>query len=437
MNAFVFTFSMRHKQIKNKLFKQNRTRLAELMEGGALAIVNANDVLPISADAVLPMQPSPDLFYLSGIEQEESVLLLFPDAIDPKNREILFLRQPSEHLKIWEGYKHSKEDATKISGIENVKWLSDLPGQLHLLMCECDSVYLNSNEHNRAVVEVETRDMRFARQCQRQYPLHQYRRLAPLLHRLRSVKSKDEQDLLRKAVEITEKGFRRILQFVKPGVTEYEVEAELIHEYTRNRGKFAYNPIVASGVNACTLHYVQNDQTCRKGQMLLLDVASSYANYSADLTRTIPVSGKFTRRQKAVYKAVLRILRASIEGATIGKKHSDWQKEAQAMMTDELLALGLLKPKDVKKQDPDNPACRKYYMHGLGHPLGLDVHDVARAQDTFDEGWCLTVEPGIYIPEEGFAVRLEDDIIVTKDGPINLMETTPIEPDEIEELMNS
>jgi Xaa-Pro aminopeptidase len=307
---------------------------------------------------------------------------------------------------------------------------------LHLLMCECESVYLNSNEHGRAAIEVETRDMRFALECQRKYPLHDFRRLAPLLHRLRCVKSKAEQELLRKAVDITEKGFRRILEFVKPGVTEYEVEAELIHEYTRNRGKFAYNPIVAAGVNACTLHYLQNDQTCRKGQLLLLDVASSYANYNADLTRTIPVSGKFSRRQKAVYNAVLRVLRASIQGATVGKKHRDWQRESQAMMNEELLELGLLKSKDIKKQDPDNPACRKYFMHGLGHPLGLDVHDVARAQDTFDEGWCLTVEPGIYLPEEGFAVRLEDDIVVTADGPVNLMETTPIEPDEIEDLMN-
>ena len=428
---------MRHKPIKTKLFITNRSRLIELMEPGSLAVINANDVLPTSADGTLPMQPNPDLFYLSGIEQEESVLLLFPDATDPKNREILFLRKPSEHLKIWEGHKHTKALATKISGINNVKWLSDFPGMFRQLMCEADSAYLNSNEHGRAVVEVETRDMRFARECRHNFPLHNFRRLAPLLHRIRVVKTPMEQELLRKAAEITDKGFRRILEFVEPGVTEYEIEAELIHEYTRNRGAFAYNPIIATGKNACILHYLENDQTCRKGQLLLMDVASSYANYNADLTRTIPVSGKFSRRQKAVYNAVLRVMRACIDGATIGKKHSDWQKESQLMMNEELLQLGLITPKDIKKQDPDNMACRKYFMHGLGHPLGLDVHDVARVQDTFDEGWVLTVEPGIYIPEEGFGVRLEDDILVTADGPINFMETTPVEPDEIEELMNS
>ena len=428
---------MRHKPIKPKLFSTNRSRLIELMEPDSLAVINANDILPTSADGTLPMQPNPDLFYLSGIEQEESVLLLFPDATDPKNREILFLRKPSEHLKIWEGHKHSKALATKISGITNVQWLSDFPGMFRLLMCEADSAYLNSNEHGRAVVEVETRDMRFARECRHNFPLHNFRRLAPLLHRIRVVKTPMELDLLRKAAEITDKGFRRILEFVKPGVTEYEVEAELIHEYTRNRGAFAYNPIIATGKNACILHYLENDQTCRKGQLLLMDVASSYANYNADLTRTIPVSGKFSRRQKEVYNAVLRVMRACIDGATIGKKHSDWQKESQLMMNEELLELGLITSKDIKKQAPDNMACRKYFMHGLGHPLGLDVHDVARTQDTFDEGWVLTVEPGIYIPEEGFGVRLEDDILVTSDGPINFMETTPVEPEEIEELMNS
>ena len=428
---------MRHLSIQSRLFKGNRSRLIELMNPGSLAIVNANDILPSNADGTLPMHPASDLFYLSGIEQEESILMLFPDAVDPKNREILFLRQPSEHLKIWEGHKHSKEEATKISGIKNVKWTSEFPGTLHLLMCESELVYINANEHNRATIEVETRDMRFARECRHKFPLHTFRRLAPLLHRLRPVKVREEIDLLKKAVDITGKGFRRVLGFVKPGVTEYEVEAELAHEFIRNRGKFAYNPIIATGKNACVLHYLQNDQTCRKGQLLLMDVASSYANYNADLTRTIPVSGKFTRRQKAVYKAVLRVLRASIKGAVVGKKHSDWQVESQEMMNEELLSLDLIKPKDIKKADPTASACRKYFMHGLGHPLGLDVHDVARAGDTFDEGWVLTVEPGIYIPEEGFGIRLEDDIVVTDGEPINLMEDIPIEPGEIEELMNS
>jgi len=427
---------MRHKPIKNKLFTQNRKRIIDLMEPKALAAVNANDVLPTNADGTLLMRPNSDLFFLSGIEQEESILLLFPDAAEVKNREILFVRQPNEHLQIWEGYKHSKEDARKISGIKNVQWLSEFPVIFRALMCESESIYINSNEYKRANVVVQTRDVRFIRKCQEDFPLHTYRRLAPLLHQLRVVKTDLELELLREAVDITAKGFRRTLRFVKPGVTEYEVEAELAREFIKRRGKFAYTPIIAAGKNNCVLHYEQNDQVCKKGQLLLMDVASSYANYNADLTRTIPVSGKFSRRQKKVYNAVLRVLRASIAGATVGKLHKDWQKESQAHMNEELLKLGLLKKSQIKKQDPDNPACRKYFMHGLGHPLGLDVHDVGDNYAPFAPGTVLTVEPGIYLPEEGFGVRLEDDIVVTEEGPINLMAKIPIEPDEIESIMN-
>ena len=427
---------MRHLPIKSQLFKENRKQLSELLVPKSLAVVNANDVLPTNADGSLVIHPNSDLFYLSGIEQEESLLLLYPDASDPKLREILFVREPNEHLQIWEGYKHSKEDARKISGIRNVKWLSEFPGLFRILMCEATSAYLNCNEHKRAAVEVETRDDRFITQCKRDYPLQNFRRLAPLLHDLRIVKSPLEIDLLKEAVSITEKGFRRILKFVKPGVTEYEVEAEWAREFIRRRAKFAYSPIIASGKNNCVLHYLQNDQTCKKGQLLLLDVGACYANYNADLTRTIPVSGKFTRRQKQVYNAVLRVLRASTAGATVGKLHSDWQKESEDMMTEELLKLGLLKPAQVKKQTTEQPAVKKYFMHGLGHPLGLDVHDVGDSTKPFQAGCVLTVEPGIYIPEEGFGVRLEDDIIVTDDGPVNLMAKTPIETDEIEAIMN-
>ncbi|MBC8347753.1 MAG: Xaa-Pro aminopeptidase [Verrucomicrobia bacterium] len=427
---------MRHLPIKSQLFKENRKQLSELLVAKSLAVVNANDVLPTNADGSLVMHPNSDLFYLSGIEQEESILLLFPDASDPKSREVLFVREPNEHLQIWEGYKHSKEDARKISGIRNVKWISEFPGLFRILMCEATSAYLNCNEHKRAGVEVETRDDRFINQCKRDYPLQNFRRLAPLLHDLRVVKNPVEIDLLKEAVSITEKGFRRILKFVKPGVTEYEVEAEWAREFISRRAKFAYSPIIASGKNNCVLHYLQNDQTCKSGQLLLLDVGACYANYNADLTRTIPVSGKFTRRQKQVYNAVLRVIRASIAGATVGKLHSDWQKESEDMMTEELLKLGLLKPAQVKKQTADRPAAKKYFMHGLGHPLGLDVHDVGDSTKPFEAGCVLTVEPGIYIPEEGFGVRLEDDIVVTNDGPVNLMAKTPIETDEIEAIMN-
>ena len=427
---------MRHKPIKSKLFVQNRRRLADRMDSKALAVINANDILPTNADGTLPMQPNADMFFLTGIEQEESVLVLFPDAADEKQRGILFVRQPSEHLQIWEGYKHTKDDARKISGIKNVQWLSEFPILFRSLMCEAESAYLNSNEYKRANVEMETRDMRFIRQCQADFPLHQYRRLAPLLHELRVVKTDLEIELLKEAVDITAKGFRRTLKFVKPGVMEYEVEAELAREFIKRRGKFAYTPIVAAGKNNCVLHYLQNDQVCKKGQLLLMDVASSYANYNADLTRTIPVSGKFSRRQKKVYNAVLRVLRQSIVGATVGKLHKDWTRESQMHMNEELLKLGLLKKNQIKKQDPDNPACRKYFMHGLGHPLGLDVHDVGDNNQPFAVGTVLTVEPGIYLPDEGFGVRLEDDIVVTENGPINLMAKVPIEAVEIEEIMN-
>ena len=427
---------MRHKPIKNKLFSENRKRLTTLLAPKSLAVINANDLLPVNADATLVMHPNSDLFFLSGIEQEESILLIFPDAAEEKNREILFLREPNEHLKIWEGYKHTKEDARKISGIKNVQWLSEFPVTFRSLMLESEAAYLNSNEYKRANVEMETRDVRFIRQCQQDYPLHDFRRLAPLLHQLRVTKIDLELELLKEAIDITTKAFNRMLRFVKPGVTEYEVEAELAKEYIKRRGKFAYPPIIAAGKNNCVLHYWQNDQPCKKGQLLLMDAASGYANYNADLTRTIPVSGRFSRRQKKVYNAVLRVLRASIAGATVGKLHRDWQKESQVHMNEELLKLGLLKPSQVKKQDPENPACRKYYMHGLGHPLGLDVHDVGDMNVPFAPGTVLTVEPGIYIPDEGFGVRLEDDIVVTENGPINMMEKIPIEADEIESIMN-
>ena len=427
---------MRHKPIPSKLFIQNRKRVADLMAPKALAVLNANDILPTNADGVVPMQPNADLFFLSGIEQEESILLLFPDAAEAKHREILFVRQPNEHLTIWEGYKHSKADARKISGIKNVQWLTEFPGMFRALMCEAESAYLNTNEHKRATVNVETRDDRFIAKCKKDFPLHTYRRLAPLLHELRVVKTDLEIELLKEAVDITAKGFRRLLRFVKPGVMEYEVEAELSRQFIKRRGKFAYIPIVAAGKNNCVLHYLQNDQVCKKGQLLLLDVGSSYANYCADMTRTIPVSGKFSRRQKKVYNAVLRVMRASIAGATVGKLHKDWTRESQDHMNEELLKLGLLKPSQVKKQDPDNPACRKYFMHGLGHPLGLDVHDVGNVNEPFAPGTVLTVEPGIYLPDEGFGVRLEDDIVVTEKGPVNLMAKVPVEPDEIEAIMN-
>lgn len=426
---------MRHAPIPPKLFVENRKRLNARLPKRSLAIVQANDILPTNADGTLPMVANSDLFYLTGVEQEESVLLLAPDAFDEKQREILFVRDASDLLKVWEGAKLSKEEATKVSGIPTIKWLSELPLVLRQLMCEVEHVFLNSNEHKRAVVEVESRDLRFARKLRHDYPLHDYRRLAPLMHELRVVKSPAEIELLKQAVAITRKGFLRVLKKTKPGRWEHELEAEFAHEFIRNRARFAYTPIIAAGANSCVLHYIANDQRLKNGEVLLLDVGASYANYNADLTRTIPVSGRFSRRQKQVYNAVLRVTRAMIAAARPGVLHRDWQKQSKLLMNEELLSLGLLKRSDIRKQDPDTPASQKYFNHGLGHPLGLDVHDVGLMNQPFAPGWVLTVEPGIYLPKEGFGIRLENDIVVTDGAPVDLMADTPIEADEIEALM--
>lgn len=428
---------MRYRTINPDLFVSNRARLARLLLPNSLALLNANDILPTNADASLALRQNSDLFYLSGVEQEETMLLLYPEAHEETMREILFIRESSDLLATWEGHKLTKEEARAVSGIKRVEWLSEFRPLFHRLMCECDHVYLNSNEHKRAHIVVETRDARFVRDTQQRYPLHDYQRLARLMHQLRAVKSEEEIDLLRQACAITRAGFLRVCRFVKPGVTETQVEAEYAHEFIRRGGNFAYWPIIASGRNACVLHYVQNDQTCRQGDLLLLDVAASYANYNADLTRTIPVNGRFTRRQRQVYQAVLRVLRGVSKAATPGKLPKQWQKDAEALMEAELLELGLLKRSEVRKQDPDKPALKKYFMHGIGHPLGLDVHDVTLTTLPIQPGWVLTVEPGIYLPEEGFAVRLENNIVVQRGGNVDLMADIPIEADEIEGLMNA
>ena len=426
---------MRYRPINPELFAANRENLKRRLLPNSLAVVNANDILPANADGTLLLRANSDLFYLTGIGQEESILLLYPDSHDEKFREILFLREPNALTEIWEGHKLAKDEARKISGIERIEWLSEFRPIFHRLMCECGHVYLNSNEHKRASIVVESRDARFAKEVQERYPLHEYQRLARLLRRLRAVKSGLEIALMRKACDITGAGFRRVCRFVRPGVNEMEVEAEFAHEFIRRGGNFAYSPIIACGASACALHYLQNDQPCRDGELLLLDVAASYANYNADLTRTIPVNGKFTRRQRQVYNAVLRALRALSAAATPGKLPKDWQKEAEAFMEKELVDLGLLTMSQIKRQDPDQPIVKKYFMHGIGHPLGLDVHDLTHTVQPMQPGWVLTVEPGIYIPKEKFAVRLENDIVVREGGNVNLMAGIPVEPDEIEDLM--
>ncbi len=426
---------MRHAPIAKALPTLNRERLRALLAPHSLAVVNANDIPTTNSDGSTALVPNSDLFYLTSVEQEQTILLLAPDACDEKLREILFIRETSELLAQWEGHKLTKDEARAVSGIARVEWLEQFPQIFRQLMSEMENAYLNSNDHARATVEVESRDARFVRETQRQFPLHTYRRLAPLLRTLRLVKSEHEIALLERACAITRDSYERVARFVRPGVNECEIEAEFAHEYIRQRGKFSYQPIIASGKNACVLHYLANDQPCNSGDLLLLDVGASYANYNADVTRTLPVNGKFSRRQRQVYDAVLRGLRQCTDALVPGKKPRDWQKEAEAFMEKELLALGLLKPRDIKKQDPDKPALKKFFMHGVGHPLGLDVHDVMAPGVPMAPGWVMTVEPGIYLPDEGFAVRLEDDILITAHGNVNLTRDIPIEASDIEALM--
>lgn len=420
---------------KAELFIQNRERLRQKLPKGSLVVVNANDVLPTNADGTLDFQQNADLFWLTGVNQEESILLVAADAFDEKQREILFLREASEHLVIWEGHKLGKEEATRLSGIQQVKWLADFPRIFHRLMCESEHVFLNTNEHDGAPLDFESRDLRFIRECQRRYPLHQYHRLARLMHELRLLKSPLEVELIQQACQITKQGFLRTLKFIRPGVNEAEIEAEWAHEFIRHKATFAYSPIICAGENNCILHYHQNDQVCKKGDLVLMDVAAGYGQYNSDLTRTVPVSGRFSRRQKQVYNAVLRVFHQTVAEMKPGKLLRDLRKDTESMIEKELLELGLLKPSDIKKQDKDNPAFKKYFMHGVAHPLGLDVHDVGISSQPMAPGWVLTCEPGIYIKEEGFGIRLENDILITADGNLDVMADIPIEADEIEELM--
>lgn len=429
---------MKYLPINPKLFTDNRKRLAAMMKPGSLVVFNSNDIMPTNADGTMRFRQNNDLFYLSGIDQEESILLLFPHAHDPAHREILFLKETNDEIAIWEGAKHTRKSAYEASGIKSIFWLEHFEKVFTSLVCEAENVYLNTNEHLRATIEVETRDMRFIQWFKKQYPLHPVDRIAPLMHQIRAVKSGLEIELLQTAIDITEKGMRRVLDFVKPGVTEYEIEAEFIHEFVRNRSQgFAYTPIIASGFNACVLHYIENNQAVKEGEVILIDVGAEYANYNADMTRCIPVSGKFTPRQKEVYNAVLRVMRKATQLLRPGTMLADYHKEVGKYMEEELIALKLLSKEDIASQNPDWPAYKKYFMHGTSHFLGLDVHDVGLWHKPIQPGMVFTCEPGIYIREEKLGIRLENNILVTDSNPKDLMAGIPIEADEIESLMNA
>jgi len=428
---------MKYLPINNHLFIDNRARFVSIMKEGSLAVFNSNDVMPTNADGLMPFRQNNDLFYLSGIDQEESILVLFPAAKDEKHKEILFLKETSDEIAIWEGAKLTKEGASKVSGIQTVYWLSEFEDVFKELMEETNTVYLNSNEHLRAKVVVETRDARFTKWFEKTYPMHKIEKSAPLSEQLRAVKSETEVDLIRFACNITARGFRRILEFIKPGVMEYEIEAEILHEFLCNRSSgHAYSPIIASGFNACVLHYIDNNQKCEDGDVILMDFGAEYANYASDMTRSLPVNGKFTKRQRAVYEAVLSVMKSATQLLVPGTILKEYHVEVGLLMEKELVDLRLITMDDIKSQDKEMPAYKKYFMHGASHFLGLDVHDVGDWEKPVEAGNVFTCEPGIYIREENLGIRLENDILVTEKGPVDLMGDIPIEPDEIEALMS-
>ena len=428
---------MKYKKINSKLFIKNRKNFINRMKNNSIAFFNSNDIYPVSADSTLPFEQHRDIFYLSGIDQEESVLMLFKAS--EKIYEILFLKETNKDIAIWEGPKLSKDDAFEISGIKSVYWLKEMDMVIDDFIQKSETIYYNHNEHYRAKIEVETREERFNKKIKKRFPNKKEERSNPILQSLRSIKDPIEIELIQRACDITRKGFMRILNFVKDGVWEYEIEAEFIHEFLKNRSKkFAYSPIIASGNNANILHYIENNKQCKNGELILMDVGAEYANYSSDMTRTIPVSGKFTERQKQIYNSVLKVKNEAtkmlIPGTDLGKYHIEVGK----IMSSELLSLGLLDKSDVQNESKENPAYKKFFMHGTSHHLGLDTHDYGLLKQPLEENMVFTVEPGIYLPEEGFGIRLEDDVIVRKNGePINMMKNIPIEIEEIEELMNN
>lgn len=427
---------MRYQQLPKEIFINNRERFVKHLKPRSLAVFNSNDIFPTSGDGTLPFKQSADIFHLSGIDQEESILVIFPDAYKAEHREMLFLKETNDHIAIWEGAKLSKQQAFEVSGIKNVFWLTDFERIFKAVMSHAECAYLNTNEHLRATIEVETREARFVKWCKEHYPLHEYERAAPIMHQIRAIKNEHEIAVMQKAADITTKGYDRILKFMKPGVWEYELEAEFMHEFLMNRSRgFAYTPIIGGGFNACVLHYIENNDQCQDGDLVLFDVGAEYANYACDVTRCFPVNGKFTERQKEIYNAVLRVKRGAEKLLYVGNNLVDYHKGVGELMTKELVDLKLITIDDVKNEDPNWPAYKKYFMHGTSHYLGIDVHDVGLWTGKIEEGMVFTCEPGIYIPEEKLGIRIEDDLVVTKNGLINLTKAIPIEVEEIEEAM--
>ncbi len=427
---------MKYPSIPSDLFISNRAKFMKAMKPNSVAVVVANDEMPRTGDANYSFRQHSDMLWLTGIDQEETAVILCPDHPDPSRREMLFLRKTNAHIAVWEGHKYTKEEGRAASGIQTVFWMDEFEDVLHNTLLFQNSIYVNLNENDRFKTKVHYANYRMALKLRKKYPGHSFERTGPIMMRLRSVKAQTEIDLMREACRITELAFRRILKFIKPGVYEYEIEAEIIHEFLRNRATgFAYSPIIASGKNACVLHYVENKNQCQDGDMLLMDFGAEYANYAADLSRTVPVNGKFTDRQREVYNAVLHVMKESTKMLVPGNNLNDYHRIVGNLMEVELIKLGLLNEAEVKAQDPNNPLYKKYFMHGTSHYIGLDVHDIGSRTEPFEEGMVFTCEPGIYIPDENIGVRIENDIVITGEGPVDLMGSIPREAEEIEELM--
>lgn len=428
---------MKYKPLSPDLFQHNRKRFTREMKPGTIAIFNSNDVMPRSGDQYFPFRQNAGLFWLSGIDQEETMLLLFPGCPKEEHEEVLLIRRTNEHLAVWEGHKYTKEEAQQTSGIQKVYFLDEAEQVLNEMILLSEGIYLNINENDRYLSPVEHRDLRYARSIRQRYPAHELYRAQPILKKLQTVKSHWEVDAIQHCIDITGNAFRRVLEFVRPGVWEYEVEAEIIHEFIRSGATgHAYTPIVGSGKNACVLHYIENSQQCKDGDVLLMDFGCEYANYNADLTRSIPVNGQFTDRQRAVYNAVYRVMQEAKAMLVPGNTLEEYHKEVGKFMESELLGLGLISRDDIEKQEKDKPAYKKYFMHGTSHHLGLDVHDIMHRYEPFRAGMVFTCEPGIYIPDENLGIRIENNILITDDGPVDLFKNIPAEAEEIEELMN-
>jgi len=429
---------MRYEPIDPQLFIHNRARFTADMQPNSVAFFVSNDQFPRNADANFYFRQNSELFWLTGIDQEDTFLMLYPDCPNPRFREVLFILETNDHIAVWEGHKYSQAEAAAMSGITTVLWNKEFRSTLNTYMKYADVCYLNTNENDRASNPLATAELRFARELQQQFPLHTYKRAAKIMEQHRSRKHALEVELIKRAINITAGGFHEVLKMIKPGTWEFEIEGTILKHFLSNRANgFSFEPIIASGASACVLHYVKNDKQCKDGDLMLLDFGADYANYAGDMTRCFPVNGRFSKRQKEVYDAVLRVNYAATKLLVPGRTLDEYNREAALIMQDELLSLGLITRDDIAKENPNWPAYKKYFPHGTGHFLGIDVHDIGARYGKLDEGMVITCEPGIYIAEEGLGIRIENDILITKNGPVNLMAGIPIETEEIEEVMQA